>query len=74
MSESTRPPYVHFPGSVIAQPPCRMLNANMYGFFVKGELARIQAYLDMTLNTTATDAMRFKALSAYTLLTFTDRR
>ncbi|MBE0362348.1 hypothetical protein PULV_a2963 [Pseudoalteromonas ulvae UL12] len=72
MSESTRPPYVHFPGSVIAQPPCRMLNANMYGFFVKGELARIQAYLDMTLNTTATDAMRFKALSAYTLLTFTD--
>ncbi|OUL59642.1 acetoacetate decarboxylase [Pseudoalteromonas ulvae] len=72
MSESTRPPYVHFPGSVIAQLPCRMLNANMYGFFVKGELARIQAYLDMTLNTTATDAMRFKALSEYTLLTFTD--
>ena len=72
MSDPIRPNYVHFPGNVIAKPPCRMLNANMYGFFVKGDLALIQAYIDQTLNTVATSDMRFKALSAYTLLTFTD--
>lgn len=72
MSECALPPLVQFPGNVIAQPPCRMLNANQYGFFVKGKLNTIQQYLDNTLNTLATDAFRFKALSPYTLLTFTD--
>jgi len=66
------PNFVQFPGNVIAQPPCRMLNANQYGFFVKGCISKIQAYIDKTLNVVKSDEFRFKALSAYTLLTFTD--
>lgn len=72
MSDEHLPPFIQFPGSVIAQPPCRMLNANMYGFFVKGELQKIQRYIDTTLNCIANSDFRFKALSQYTLLTFTD--
>ena len=72
MSETNLPPFVQFPGNVIAQPPCRMLNANMYGFFVKGDIDKITNYIDKTLNTVKMKNMRFKPLSAYTLLTFTD--
>lgn len=64
-------PFQQFLGSVIAQPPCRMLNANMYGFFVKGNKHTIQTYLDNTLNIVDQN-VQFKALSGFVLLTFTD--
>ncbi|KPV95644.1 hypothetical protein AN214_02212 [Pseudoalteromonas sp. P1-9] len=67
-----QPNFIQFPGNVIAEPPCRMLNANQYGFFVKGCSEKIQTYIDTTLNAVKSDEFRFKALSAYTLLTFTD--
>ncbi|SFD37312.1 acetoacetate decarboxylase family protein [Pseudoalteromonas denitrificans] len=63
-------PYAQFPGGVIAQPPCRMLNANMYGFFVKGDINKIQNYLDETLG--LVKEYHFKAISQYCMLTFTD--
>ncbi|MCU4677137.1 acetoacetate decarboxylase family protein [Catenovulum sp. 2E275] len=64
--------YARFPGQVIATPPCRMLNANMYGFFIKGDAKCIQQYLDQTINQVKVDNMSFKALSSYCMLTFTD--
>ncbi|MDF2176712.1 acetoacetate decarboxylase [Aliiglaciecola sp. CAU 1673] len=63
-------PYAQFPGSVIAQPPCRMLNANMYGFFIKGCSSTIQTFLDDTIG--QVNGLNFKAISPYCMLTFTD--
>lgn len=64
------PPYAQFPSSVIAQPPCEMHDANMYGFFLAGDLARIQRFLDQTVG--VVPGYEFKAISRYCLLTFTD--
>jgi hypothetical protein len=77
---SSRPLFSRFPGNVIAKPPCRMTNANMYGFFVKGDTSTIQAYLDETLNSVSDGAdndgqdssANYECLSPYVLLTFTD--
>ncbi|MDW7548304.1 acetoacetate decarboxylase [Pseudoalteromonas sp. McH1-7] len=66
------PDYRHFYSNPIAKPPCRMLNAQMYGFFVEGEKAKIQAYIDSTLNTVPSSDFTFKALTNWCLLTFTD--
>lgn len=65
-------PYARFPGEVIAAPPCKMFNANMYGFFLQGDYDRIQAYLDQTVNLAAPGTDTFKALTSYCMLTFTD--
>jgi len=51
--------------------PLQLKNSEMYGFFVKGDLAKLQATLDDTLNAVAGQRMHFKALSPYVLLTFT---
>lgn len=67
---SELPVFAQFPGSVIAQPPCRMLNANMYGFFVRGELDKIQHFLDQTVG--LVERYNFKAISPFCMLTFTD--
>jgi hypothetical protein len=71
-SPSGRPLFSRFPGNVIAKPPVRMTNANMYGFFIKGETATIQQYLDETLNTVPDDSCNYECLSPYVLLTFTN--
>jgi hypothetical protein len=72
MSEEQYGAYQHFNGNPIAKPPCRMLNAMMYGFFIKGTYVSIQNYVDKTLNNVASTEFSFKALSSYCLLTFTD--
>ncbi|WP_016954851.1 hypothetical protein [Catenovulum agarivorans] len=64
--------YQHYLGNVVSKPPCKMTNANMYGFFIEGQLKQIQAYLDSTLNTVEIENTHFKALSKYLMLTFTD--
>jgi uncharacterized protein with NAD-binding domain and iron-sulfur cluster len=51
--------------------PLQLKNADMYGFFVKGDLAKLQATLDGTLNAVAGPRMAFKAISPYVLITFT---
>ena len=51
--------------------PLQLKNAEMYGYFVRGDLAKLQATLDGTLNQVAGRCMRFKAISPYVLLTFT---
>ncbi len=66
------PLYQHFLSNPIAKPPCRMLNAQMYGFFVNGNVGSIQRYIDDTLNTVPSTEITFKALTDWCLLTFTD--
>ncbi|XKF03225.1 acetoacetate decarboxylase family protein [Pseudoalteromonas mariniglutinosa] len=64
--------YRHFLSNPVAKPPCRMLNANMYGFFVDANTDKMQGYIDDTLNTLSTTVTSFRVLGHYCLLTFTD--
>ena len=68
---ATRPSYIYQGGSVMMHSPLQLKNSEMYGFFVKGDLAKLQATLDDTLNQVAGQRMRFNAISPYVLLTFT---
>jgi uncharacterized protein with NAD-binding domain and iron-sulfur cluster len=68
---TTRPSYIYQGGSALMHAPLRLKNAEMYGYFVRGDLDKLQATLDGTLNQVAGTRMRFKALSPYVLLTFT---
>ena len=68
---ATRPSYIYQGGSVMMHSPLQLKNSEMYGFFVKGDLAKLQATLDDTLNAVAGQRMTFKALSPYVLITFT---
>ncbi|CCQ12167.1 hypothetical protein PALB_30680 [Pseudoalteromonas luteoviolacea B = ATCC 29581] len=72
MNSKMQFPYRHYLGNPVAKPPCRMLNALMYGFFVKGDLELLQSYLDDTINSIEMDKTEFVALSDTLMLTFTD--
>ena len=69
---STNQTYSHFLSNPVAKPPCRMLNANMYGFFVSASEQKMQHYVDVTLNKLANDSTTFNVLGETCLLTFTD--
>lgn len=64
--------YSHFLSNPVAKPPCRMTNAQMYGFFVSACEQKMQVYVDTTLNLLATDSVSFNVLGSSCLLTFTD--
>ncbi|MRX09123.1 FAD-dependent oxidoreductase [Pseudoduganella sp. FT25W] len=68
---ATRPSYIYQGGSVMMHSPLQLKNSEMYGFFVKGDLAKLQSTLDGTLNAVAGQRMTFKAISPYVLITFT---
>ena len=65
-------PYQHFLSNPIAKPPCRMHNANMYGFFAEIESNKAQKYIDSTLNIGEEGNIYFKILGEFALITFTD--
>ncbi|SFU50247.1 NAD(P)-binding protein [Pseudoduganella namucuonensis] len=66
-----RPSYLYPGGSVMMHSPLQLKQSEMYGYFVKGDLAKLQRTLDTSLNTVANGRMRFKALSPYVMITFT---
>ncbi|CAN7279364.1 NAD(P)-binding protein [Pseudoduganella sp. LjRoot289] len=68
---AARPSYLYPGGSVMMHAPLQLKQSEMYGFFVKGDLAKLQRTLDGSLNAVANGRMRFKALSPYVMLTFT---
>lgn len=68
---ANRPSYIYQGGSVLMHAPLQLKQSDMYGFYVKGELDKLQRTLDGTLNQVAGGRMRFKAISPYVLLTFT---
>ena len=51
--------------------PLQLKQSEMYGYFVKGDLAKLQATVNTTLNQVAGSKMTLKALSPYVMLTFT---
>ena len=66
-----RPNYIYQGGNVMMHSPLNLTNSEMYGFFVKGDLKKLQASVDMTLNQVAAGRMNFKVLSPFVMLTFT---
>ena len=56
---ATRPSYIYQGGSVMMHSPLQLKNSEMYGFFVKGDLAKLQATLDGSLNQVAGGRMSF---------------
>ena len=67
----SRPDFIHPGGSPLMHPTLKLNRSEMYGFFVRGDLARLQATVDQTLTAVAAPAMRFVVLSPYVMLTFT---
>ncbi|HAT31820.1 MAG TPA: acetoacetate decarboxylase [Janthinobacterium sp.] len=68
---AARPDYIYQGGSVLMHSPLQLKRSEMVGFFVKGDLHKLQATIDQDLNAVAAGRMRFKALSPYVMLTFT---
>ena len=60
-----RPDYIYAGGSPIMHTPLQLKNANMYGFFLKGQLSVLQKTVDETLNTAAAGKLTLKAISPY---------
>jgi len=51
--------------------PLQLKQSEMYGYFVRGDLAKLQTTVNTTLNQVAGKRMTLKALSPYVMLTFT---
>ena len=68
---SDRPDYIYTGGSPLQHTPMHLNESDMYGFFIKGDLAKLQASVDATLNRVAAGRMQFDVLSPYVMLTFT---
>jgi len=66
-----RPDYLYPGGSPLMHPTLKLGRSEMYGFFVAGDWARLQATVDATLTAVAGAAMRFKVLSPFVMVTFT---
>lgn len=66
-----RPDFLYPGGSPLMHPTLQLKQSEMYGFFVKGDMAKLQATVDQTLTAVAAAKMSFKVLSPFVLLTFT---
>ncbi|QCP52776.1 acetoacetate decarboxylase [Trinickia violacea] len=65
------PAYIYTSGSPLQHTPMHLNASDMYGFFIKGDLEKLQETVDATLNRVAANRMTFRALSPYIMLTFT---
>ncbi len=70
-SKTNRPDFLYPGGSPLMHPPLQLKDSEMYGFFVKGDLAKLQATVDSTLTAVAGGEMRFQVFSPFVMLTFT---
>ena len=66
-----RPSYIYQGGSVMMHSPLQLKQSEMLGYFVRGDLAKLQATVNTTLNRVAGRQLSLKALSPYVMLTFT---
>jgi hypothetical protein len=71
---ATRPPFLYPPGSPLMHPPLALDKARLYGFWVAGDLAALQASVDRTLNACSRGQMHFSVLTHYVLLSFAEIR
>ncbi|MBC7992897.1 MAG: NAD(P)-binding protein [Rhizobacter sp.] len=70
-TKTNRPDFLYPGGSPLMHPPLQLKDSEMYGFFVKGDLAKLQATVDSTLTGCAGGEMSFKVFSPFVMLTFT---
>ncbi|MET0334087.1 MAG: hypothetical protein ABW190_07425, partial [Rhizobacter sp.] len=70
-SSTNRPNFLYPGGSPLMHPPLQLQDSEMYGFFVKGEMEKLQATVDSTLTACAGGEMRFQVFSPFVMLTFT---
>ncbi|HUG20904.1 NAD(P)-binding protein [Piscinibacter sp.] len=66
-----RPDFLYPGGSPLMHPTLQLKQSEMYGFFVRGDMARLQSTVDGTLTAVARSKMSFKVLSPFVMLTFT---
>ena len=66
-----RPSYIYQGGSVMMHSPLQLKQSEMLGYFVRGDLAKLQATVNTTLYRVAGRQLSLKALSPYVMLTFT---
>jgi len=66
-----RPDFLYPGGSPLMHPPLQLKESEMYGFFVRGDLGKLQATVDSTLTAVAGGEMRFQVFSPFVMLTFT---
>jgi len=71
MAYTSQPPYIYRGGSMMMHPPFEQQDSLLFGFFVKGDMAKLQALCDQQLNAVAQGKYRFEPLMNYVLLTFT---
>lgn len=66
-----RPAYIYSNGTPLQHTPMNLDKAEMYGFLIKGDVAKLQSTVDATLNKVGGGQINFRVLSPYILLTFT---
>ncbi len=67
-----QPSFIYRGGDMLKHAPFQQQNTRMYGFFVEGELNKLQACIDRDLNAVAAGKYHFKPLSNCVMLTFAD--
>ncbi|MGK0440484.1 MAG: hypothetical protein ACJA0N_000279 [Pseudohongiellaceae bacterium] len=70
MAHPNSPSFIYRGGDMLDHPPFQQQNTKMYGFFLQGQLNKLQACIDRDLNAAADRKYRFKPLSDYVMLTF----
>ncbi len=71
MAINNRPPFIYRGGGMMMHPPFQQQDSMMYGFFVKGDIDKLQAMCDQQLNAVAQGKYHFKPLTNYVMVTFT---
>ena len=66
----SHPSFIFRSGDMVQRPPFEQQDTNMYGFFVKGQLDKLQSCIDKELNSVANGQYHFKPLSDHIILTF----
>lgn len=65
------PRFIYRGGDQMQAPPFAQDNSMMYGFYLKGQIDKLQATIDRDLNAVANGRYQFLALTDYVMLTFT---
>lgn len=71
MSEINRPPFIYRGGGMMMHPPFEQKDSLLFGFFLKGDLRKLQALCDKCLNAVSREQYLFEPLSQYVMLTLT---
>ncbi len=71
MNHTQRPEYIGYPGNVMMRSPLMLSKASLYGFFIKGDIQKLQTTVDECLNRISNNSPTYKVLSPYVLASYT---